>query len=68
MKCIYTKICGVKVFSDNCKLWWILKPLETKTYLFCGYTLKELAEKIKEIREVSDVKKTYIKSSIYQKT
>jgi len=51
MKCIYTKICGVKVFSDDCKLWWVLRPIENKVYLFCGYTLEELVEKIKEIKE-----------------
>ena len=51
MKAIYTKICGVKVFSDDCRLWWVLKPFENKVYLFCGYTLGELVEKIKEIKE-----------------
>ena len=51
MKCIYTRINGIKVFSDNCRLWWVLNPLETKVYLFCGYTLEELVEKIKEIKE-----------------
>jgi len=51
MKAIYTRILGVKIFSDDCNLWRVLRPLETKVYLFCGYTLGELVEKIKEIKE-----------------
>ena len=51
MKAIYARVHGVKVFSDDCKLWWVLYPLKTKVYLFCGYTLEELVEKIKKIKE-----------------
>jgi len=59
MKAIYTRINKIKVFSDDCQLWWVLRPMENKVYLFCGYTLEELVEKIKEIKGASNVKKKY---------
>lgn len=48
MKAIYTRIYGVKIFSDDCELWWTLGH---KVYLPCAYTLEEIIRKIKEIKE-----------------